>query len=376
MTTIKENKSKSIGVISLPMGPANIRPFHNFVNIMAKITNDLRVVATYQDGLDVGPFCSPKSYEIRFSLKHNVLERIFIFVAIQIRMCWNILNNFQDVEICFMYLGDFLILPLIMARIMNMKTVLIMGGNMNNEFDFNKNPILYVIKLFRFIDLHLFNKILLYSPHLVEEWGLEKYRNKIIINREHFVDVDEFKVDISFCKRKNIVGFIGRFSEEKGISNFVHAIDKIDSEKDIGFLIGGDGYLKRNILDSLSANSKKNVEYVGWIPHNMLPLYLNKLKLLVLPSYSEGLPNIMLESMSCGTPVLVTSVGAIPDIIINNENGFILKNNLPENIAKNIINILRNSDLELISKRSRISIEKDFILIAVVEKWKTTLNII
>jgi len=42
---------------------------------------------------------------------------------------------------------------------------------------------------------------------------------------------------------------------------------------------------------------------------------LDELKLVVLPSYTEGLPNIMPETMACGTPTLATPVGDIPDII-------------------------------------------------------------
>ena len=91
----------------------------------------------------------------------------------------------------------------------------------------------------------------------------------------------------------------------------------------------------------LGLSSKENlnnkVELTGWIPHDELPDYSNMLKLIVLPSYTEGLPNIMLEVMACGTPVLATPVGAIPDVINDGENRFLMENNSQECIAENVI---------------------------------------
>ena len=74
--------------------------------------------------------------------------------------------------------------------------------------------------------------------------------------------------------------------------------------------------MKDNIEAYLVKNNLSDtVKLTGWIPHGELPKYLNELKLLVVPSYTEGLPNIVLEAMACGTPILETSVGGIPDFI-------------------------------------------------------------
>lgn len=106
-------------------------------------------------------------------------------------------------------------------------------------------------------------------------------------------------------------------------------------------------------------NLNKKVELTGWIPHDKLPDYLNMLKLVVLPSYTEGLPNIMLEAMACGTAVLATSVGGIPDVIKDGDTGFIMENNSPECVAENVIMVLNDSNLDRIVKNAKELIEKE-----------------
>ncbi len=112
----------------------------------------------------------------------------------------------------------------------------------------------------------------------------------------------------------------------------------------------------------------------GWVPHNELPFYFNKLKLMVIPSFTEGLPNVMLEAMACGTPVLATSVGVIPNLIINEETGFIMENNSPQCVAENIIRALENSNLGKIAVNAEKMIERDFTLESSVKQWKRTLE--
>jgi len=82
----------------------------------------------------------------------------------------------------------------------------------------------------------------------------------------------------------------------------------------------------------------------------------------------------MLEAMACGTPVLATPVGAIPDVIIDDKTGFIMESNSPECIAENVIRALNSPDLELIAENGRRFVEGVFTFEKAVKDWKGILQ--
>ena len=116
------------------------------------------------------------------------------------------------------------------------------------------------------------------------------------------------------------------------------------------------------------------VKLTGWISHDELPNYFNEMRLLVLPSYTEGLPGIVLEAMACGTPVLVTPVGGVPDLIRDGGTGFIMEDNSPESIAKNVIRALKHPGLDEISHSARKLIEQEYTYEVMVEKCRHALE--
>jgi glycosyltransferase involved in cell wall biosynthesis len=220
------------------------------------------------------------------------------------------------------------------------------------------------------------DRIIVYSPHLILQWHLEPYRPKILIARHHFIDINRFSIAVPFSTRPLRIGFIGRFSAEKGIRNFITALPEIFKDSpDLHVLIGGDGSLKDQIVKTLEDQGlTSRVELTDWISHEELPLYLNNLRLLVIPSYTEGLPNIMLEAMACGTPVLATPIGAVPDIIKDGETGFFMEDNTPECIARNIIRALHDPNLEKIALHAKTMIEREFTFENTVKQWKRILD--
>jgi glycosyltransferase involved in cell wall biosynthesis len=99
------------------------------------------------------------------------------------------------------------------------------------------------------------------------------------------------------------------------------------------------------------------------------------MKLLVLPSYTEGLPNIVLEAMACGTVVLATPVGAIPDIIKDGETGFLLKSNDPKHIAERILELLNKPELlDKVSINAYNYVRKNFSYEKTLDAWRKILS--
>ena len=91
-------------------------------------------------------------------------------------------------------------------------------------------------------------------------------------------------------------------------------------------------------------------QFLGQVQHDAVPGWIASANLLVLPSLREGCPNVVLESLASGTPVIASSVGAIPDIV-GHDSGILVPPNDPEGLAAALgEGIDRNWDPMLISR--------------------------
>jgi len=201
----------------------------------------------------------------------------------------------------------------------------------------------------------LSTRIVLYSDRLVREWNLQRASAKVVIAHEHFIDTRRFYPRRPLRHRTLAIGFLGRLSPEKGIENLFRALPAIlRSHPEARLVVAGDGPL-RHRLESIAAQAGclGSVSFLGWIPREDIPDFLSSLRLLVLPSFTEGLPNVIIEAMACGTPVAATKVGAVPDIVRDEETGFLISSTAPEQVAHSIRRALDFPSLEKVAASAR-----------------------
>ena len=350
-----------IGLLTPPIGAASLIPLSNLLAILLAQFQFIHLI-TGNEGYSVFKNVSRiNCLEIKHTNEPHSYLRVLKYFYLQVRISISFIKIINKSDIWIFFLGgENLVIPMITGKIFKKKMVLLFSGSSVHTHYYDR--FVNYLKILTDINCTFSDRIILYSQNLVNEYNLTPYRHKILIAHRHFLDFTTFTVTTPFSERPPLIGYIGRLSAEKGVQHFVQALPAILSEQqDLRVLIGGDGQLKESITASLDAEKISNhVDLPGWISHDDLPNYLNQLRLLVLPSYTEGLPNIMLEAMACVTPVLATPVGAIPDVIRDGETGFIMEDNSPECIARNVLRALHDPDLEGVAERGRRFVEVEF----------------
>jgi len=206
----------------------------------------------------------------------------------------------------------------------------------------------------------------------IREARLDKFTSKVRICPP-FVDSEKFTVSRPYENRDLIVGYVGRLEAEKGVEQFLQAAKlTLSARGDVRFLIVGDGSLRQELRRGIH---DERIAFRGLVSHAAVASYLNELALLVVPSFTEGIPRVVLEAMSCGTPVLATDVGGIREVIKDGRTGFLLGTNNPELIATKVLFLARNhSLLRSISVESRKLAEDSFTFQAMATSWGRVLH--
>lgn len=214
-------------------------------------------------------------------------------------------------------------------------------------YHFSSRPLLsFFIKLI----LNPFDKILAVSQVSLEELTTLGIPLKKLAVHPNWIETNKFKPLKNKNKKTHDLLFVGRLIEMKGVLLFLEAASKIPS---VRFHIVGDGPESNTVKKY--AQNYSNITYYGSLSSfeapqlkKLISLY-NLADYLVSPYlYDEGFSSVLLESLSCGTPVIITDRGSPPTFISKNVSILLSKNPTSQELIS-LINKLFKSSVSKIS---------------------------
>lgn len=158
-----------------------------------------------------------------------------------------------------------------------------------------------------------------------------------------------------------IIAAAGRLSPEKGFQLLIPAARKLlQDDPSLGFILFGEGPLGKKLAREITSAGLEGQFILGGFRAD-LDFFLPFCDLLVLPSYREGLPNVILEAFAAGVPVVATAVGGTPEIVEEGVNGYLVPAGDSSLLGRRIGDLLcSEAARKAMGARGRQTVERNF----------------
>jgi glycosyltransferase involved in cell wall biosynthesis len=163
--------------------------------------------------------------------------------------------------------------------------------------------------------------------------GVRAERTSVVLNgvnlgRFRYMDRADSRRELGLAPIGTVIISVGRLTEKKGHHEIVKILPALADKGPIDFyIIGGVnreddfGPTLRKLIGDLKL---PNVHILDRVPQDQLPLWYGAADLFCLATKSEGCPNVVLEALACGTPVIATDAGAIGELVMQGEDGAVV----------------------------------------------------
>lgn len=199
------------------------------------------------------------------------------------------------------------------------------------------------------VSLRLADHVIALSTSLERELVSRGLDEAKITTLSQGVNTDVFRPiggDLERAGRRHVVLFVGRVTAQKGIVDLIEAVAGLCKEglSDITLrVVGGASAEERVVCVDAARRFQVGgaVEFNGFVSHEELPEVYRESSVFVLPSYSEGLPNAMLEAMASGLPCIGTRVGEVPQLLADGR-GVVVEPRDPKGLSAAIRGVLED----------------------------------
>ncbi|MFZ5516464.1 MAG: glycosyltransferase [Candidatus Zhuqueibacterota bacterium] len=214
------------------------------------------------------------------------------------------------------------------------------------------------------------------AKFLIEERGVPAEKVMIIpygVNLRHYIvgDGNAMRQRLGLNGKDFIIGMVARLHPQKGHQYLFEAARSIVAKyPHVKFLIVGEGEIRRELEESVQKmDLSSNVTFLGH--RTDVNDLLKAFDVFTLPSLFEGLPNVVLEAMSAGKPVVATSVDGTVEAVVHGETGLLVPPKDPEKLKDAFIQLIEHKDQARdMGKKGRQRIENVFSLDKQVEAFQ------
>jgi glycosyltransferase involved in cell wall biosynthesis len=156
------------------------------------------------------------------------------------------------------------------------------------------------------------------------------------------VNIPDIHRDYSIKREKTLnLAFMGLIHRNKGIFDLIETTKRLtDNGYDVRLLVCGSGDVGSLQKFVRGKNMEDTVSYCGYLSGKQKDSFFRKADIFALPSYSEAMPVVILEAMAYALPVVSTRVGAIPELIDNNVNGYLVEPGNMDSLFTSLVNLV------------------------------------
>ena len=140
--------------------------------------------------------------------------------------------------------------------------------------------------------------------------------------------------------------FLGWLERDKGVFELIEACRRLAGTREFTLDIAGEGNASAEVRTLVVRHELSNVvRFRGWLRGEPLREALSEADILVLPSWAEGLPNAMVEGMAARLAVVVTRVGAIPELITDRHSGMLVEPRITDSLVRALDEVIGDNEL-------------------------------
>lgn len=169
------------------------------------------------------------------------------------------------------------------------------------------------------------------------------------------------RTELGIATNSILVISAGRLSPEKNYGGMIDAAKIVTEEnRNVYFSIFGEGILRAALEEKIASTGLSDRFFLPGFNTGM-QVVLSEIDIFVLPSFTEGLPNVILEAFAAGKPVVATAVGGTPEVVEDGVSGFLTDPQKPEYMAECILRLARDPALRKdMGKRGLESVKKNY----------------